>query len=165
MKPLQPFWIVIRKFCKKSCFMIFDWSSAIFDQLNRNQTAIETSRNSRIIFLSSSIDWKCCILNFHLENSRTWIFTLWNNILQTQTSLLQPIHVYTYINNSKKLDSILLSNLVKCCVLGFHVLKSAGLEFPQLLNHSFYIILNNHIKNYPTKQVLSLCFLYCFEFP
>ena len=38
-------------------------------------------------------------LNFHLENSRTWIFTLWNNILRTQTSLLQPIRVYTYIYN------------------------------------------------------------------
>ena len=35
----------------------------------------------------------------HLENSRTWIFTLWNNIFQTQTSLLQPILVYTYIYN------------------------------------------------------------------
>ena len=38
--------------------------------------------------------------NFHLENSRTWIFTLWNHILQTQTSLLQPILVYTYIYNN-----------------------------------------------------------------
>ena len=44
---------------------------------------------------------KCLTLNFHLENSRPWIFTLttlWNNILQTQTLLLlQHIHVYTYI--------------------------------------------------------------------
>ena len=37
--------------------------------------------------------------NFHLENSRTWIFTLWNHILQTQTSLLQPILIYTYLYN------------------------------------------------------------------
>ena len=35
----------------------------------------------------------------YLENSRTWILTLWNNIFQTQTSLLQPILVYTYIYN------------------------------------------------------------------
>ena len=34
----------------------------------------------------------------YLENSKTWIFTLWNNIFQTQTSLLQPILVYTYLN-------------------------------------------------------------------
>ena len=41
------------------------------------------------------------ILNFHLEISRSWIFTLWNHILQTQTSLLQPIHVYIYIYNNE----------------------------------------------------------------
>ena len=53
-----------------------------------------------------STDRKCLTSNFHLENSRTWIFTiitLWNNILQTQTSLLQSIHVYTYIYNNPPL--------------------------------------------------------------
>ena len=35
----------------------------------------------------------------HLESSKTLILTLWNNIFETQTSLLQPILVYTYINN------------------------------------------------------------------
>ena len=46
-------------------------------------------------------DWSN-ILNFKfdLENSRFWIFTLWNNILQTQISLLQRFHVYTYIYNN-----------------------------------------------------------------
>ena len=43
---------------------------------------------------------KFWFLNFHLENSRTWIFILWNHILQTQTSLLQPILVHTYIYNN-----------------------------------------------------------------
>ena len=113
MKPFQLFWTITRKFYKKSCFMIFDQSkitfdrlSAIFDRLIRNWAAIEISINSGIIFLSFSIDWakdstdqKCYISNSHLENSRTWILTLWNNILQTQISLLQLIHVYTYICN------------------------------------------------------------------
>ena len=62
LKPLQPFWIVTRKFRRK------------FQKIQ--------------------------ISNFHLENSRTWIFTLWNHILQTQPSLLQPIFVYTYIYNT-----------------------------------------------------------------
>ena len=56
-------------------------------------TKIETSS----IFLNSR--QKIQISNFHLENFRTWIFTLWNHILQTQPSLLQPILVYTYIYN------------------------------------------------------------------
>ena len=50
----------------------FDWSSKNFNRLK--------------------------ILNFEflLEYSKTWIFTLWNNILQTETSLLQSINVYTH---------------------------------------------------------------------
>ena len=113
MKPFQLFWTITRKFYRKSCFMIFDRLkitfdrlSAIFDRLIRNWAAIEISINSEIIFLSFSIDWakdstdqKCYISNSHLENSRTWILTLWNNIFQTQISLLQLIHVYTYICN------------------------------------------------------------------
>ena len=55
--------------------------------LNNHQKILENSRKFRF-------------LNFHLENSRTWIFTLWNHILQTQTSLLQHILVYIYINNN-----------------------------------------------------------------
>ena len=43
------------------------------------------------------------ISDFHLENSRTWIFTLWNHTLQTQPSLLQLILVYTYIYNNPPL--------------------------------------------------------------
>ena len=93
------------------CFTIFNWlkitfdqSSALFDQSNRNRTAIKTSKNSRIFSLPFSINWakvstdrKLWFSNFHLENSRTWIFNYWNHILQTQTLLLQPIIVYTYI--------------------------------------------------------------------
>ena len=64
-------------------------------QSNMNRSLIEVGRDSRIIFLhhfdrlSKMFDW-LNILNFefHLENFRTWIFTLWNNILQTQISLL-----------------------------------------------------------------------------
>ena len=105
---------------EKSYFTIFDRSkvtfnrsSALFDLSNRNRATNETSKDSKIYFFTISIDWakvlidrKCCILNFHLENSRTWIFTLWNNILQTQTSLLQPIYVYTYIYNRSFVTSL-----------------------------------------------------------
>ena len=69
----------------------FDWSNALFDWLNRNQASIEIGKNSKIDFLTISINWakvltdrKYWILNFHLENSRTWIFTLstlWKNTL------------------------------------------------------------------------------------
>ena len=91
-------------------FLSIDRSSALLDWSNRNQTAIKTSRNSSIIFLPFSIDrakvstdQKHWFSNFHLKNTRTWIFTLWNHILQTQTSLLQPILVYTYIYNNPPL--------------------------------------------------------------
>ena len=53
-----------------------------------DRTAIETSRDPKIIFLPFSInraklstDRKCCTSNFYLENLTTWLFTLWNNIL------------------------------------------------------------------------------------
>ena len=86
-----------RKFHRKSRFTIFDWSkitfnrsSTLFDRSNKNWTAIETSRNSRIFSLPFLIDWAKVLTDrkywfsiFHLENSRTWIFTLWNHILQT----------------------------------------------------------------------------------
>ena len=66
---------------KKICFTIFgrlkvtfDQSSSLFDRLNRNWVAIETSKDSRIFFFTISIDQvkvstnrKCCISNFHLE--------------------------------------------------------------------------------------------------
>ena len=88
------------KFCGKFSFRVsINWQVLLID-------CHKPSRNSRIFFFTISIDRakvltdrKCCILNFHLENFRTWIFTLWNNILQIQASLLQPIHVYTYIYN------------------------------------------------------------------
>ena len=106
LKLFQTFRTVTRKFN----FMSFNQSRVPFDRLNRNRASIEIGRDSRIDFLTISIDrvkvsidWKYWISNFHLENFRTWIFTLltsWNNTLQTQTSLLQPIYVYTYIYNS-----------------------------------------------------------------
>ena len=86
----------------------FDWSNALFIRLNRNRIVIEPSGNSRIIFLTIlinrvkvSTDRKYWFSNFHLENSRSWIFNLWNHIFQTQTSLLQHILVYTYIYNTE----------------------------------------------------------------
>ena len=115
---------------EKSCFMIFDRkvtfnrSSALFDRTNKNQAVIETSRDSKIFFFTISIDrakvstdQKRCISNFHLENSRTWIFILWNNILQTHTSLLQPIHVYTYIYNIINKNFISLITKKQCYIL------------------------------------------------
>ena len=117
-EPVQPFWIVTRKFCRKSYFTTlnqskvhFNQSNALFHRLNSNRITIEPSRDSRIIFLPfsnnrarASTDQKCYISNFHLKNFTTWIFTittLWNNIFQTQKSLLQLIHVYTYIYNTQ----------------------------------------------------------------
>ena len=51
----------------------------------------------------------------HLENSRTWIFTLWNNIFQTQTLLLQPISVYTDIyNKTAMVDVIAIDRALEC---------------------------------------------------
>ena len=93
-------------------------SKTLFDRSNKNQIVIDSGKSSWIIFLIISIDrvkdltdWIYWISNFHLENSRTWIFTLstlWNNILQTQISLLQLIHVYTYIYNMWDLARLLL---------------------------------------------------------
>ena len=69
------------------------WGTRLSQQWSRH---LETLG---FFFFTILIGRKCLILNFHLENSRTWIFTLWNNILRTQTSLLQPIRVYTYTYN------------------------------------------------------------------
>ena len=55
--------------------------------------------------------------NFHLENSKTWIFTLWNHILQNQTSLLQPILVYTYTYNNPPLGC---NNICLTCLISYH---------------------------------------------
>ena len=93
-------------------FHLFKCSFRLIKQESNSDLFIERLKD---YFLTISIDrvkvlidWKCCISNFHLENSRTWIFTLtilWNNIFQTQTSLFQSIHVYTFIYN----------NLSLCC--------------------------------------------------
>ena len=75
---------------KKFCFTIFDrlkvtfdQSSALFDQLNRNWVAIETSKDSRIFFFyhfdrsSQSFNQsKMLYFKFSLKSSKTWIFTL-----------------------------------------------------------------------------------------
>ena len=57
------------------------------------------------------------ISKFHLENSRTWIFTLWNYILQTQTSLLQPIRIYIYIYNNPPLGC---NNICLIWLISYH---------------------------------------------
>ena len=118
MKPLQTLWTVTRKFSRKILFHDF-WSvKSYFQSIECSFQSVEQESSSdrhiqrlhdffftiSIDWAKVSIDWKCLTLNFHLENSRTWIFTLttlWNNIFQTQTSLLlQPILVYTYIYNN-----------------------------------------------------------------
>ena len=55
--------------------------------------------------------------NFHLENSRTWIFILWNHILQSRTLLLQPILVYTYIYNNPSLGC---NNICLTWLISYH---------------------------------------------
>ena len=96
---------------EKSYFTIFDQSKVTFDR-SIGRTGIEQRLRhleTPGFFFTISIDWakvsndrKCYSSNFHLENSSTWIFTLWNHILQTQPSLLQPILVYTYVHNIEK---------------------------------------------------------------
>ena len=70
----------------------------------------------------------------HLENSRTWIFTLWNNIFQTQTSLLQPILVYTY--RTTVVDVIAIDRVLAWCSsktnLAFDISKSYFIYFNTL---------------------------------
>ena len=125
MKPLQTFRTVTRKFCRKFSFSSFDWSrvpfyrlNALFDWSSRNRIAIESSWDSRIIFLIILIDWakvsidrKYWILNFHLENSKTWIFTLLtlrNNILLVYLCVNSVIQsqVDIYANYSKLCDQV-----------------------------------------------------------
>ena len=67
--------------------------------------------------------------NFHLENSRTWIFTLWNHILQTQILLLQSILIYTYIYNNPPLGC---NNYVWVWRIWFHKEKIQVLEFSRI---------------------------------
>ena len=113
LKLLQTFRTVIRKFCKNLVFTSLDRS-------NRNRIPIEIGRDSMIISFTPSIDWtknfdQSNILNFefHLENSRIWIFTLF--ILQMNT--LQPYiiitiypYIYLYIQHIYPWNSALGSN-------------------------------------------------------
>ena len=114
MKHFQTFRTVIRKFCKNSIFTslnrsrgIKHQSKALFDRSNRNWTPIETGRKFRIIFFNISIDRakvltdrKTWISNFHLENSKSWIFTLFilqMNILQSYIIITTYPFIYIYI--------------------------------------------------------------------
>ena len=100
-----------QKILQKILFYDFRSIECSFRSIKLESNSDQFIQRLKDYFLTISIDWvkvstdrKCWISNFHLENSRTWIFILkilWNNILQTQTSLLQPIHVYTYIYNIK----------------------------------------------------------------
>ena len=101
----QTFRIVAWRFGRKFCFAIFDWLRVTFDRLNalfwsidQESNLIESCRNSRIISFNIwinrtevSIDRNSWNLNFHKENSRIRIFTLF--ILQMNT--LQPYIIIT----------------------------------------------------------------------
>ena len=76
-----------------------DWN--LYNLFNLSKQSLENFAENFRKFIFS---------NFHLENSRTWIFILWNHIFQTQTSLLQSILVYTYIKNSTFLSHFHLSH-------------------------------------------------------
>ena len=106
LKSLQILWTVTRKFYRK--ILIFDFRSV--EQESSSDRDIQKLHDFFLTIsidrAKASIDKKCLTSNFHLENFRIWIFTLWNNILQTQISLLQPIHVYTYIYNINYLPVI-----------------------------------------------------------
>ena len=78
---------------------------------------------------------------FHLKNSRTWIFTLWNHILQTQTSLLQPILVYTYIYN--RLFSTSCCPRVWPHAFYFSIIGKSYFRWGYFLSLSIYIYLPN----------------------
>ena len=83
MKPFQTFKIVTKKFSFTSLDRsrgIENWSMTLFNRSNRNQTAIESGKSFRIIFLITSINrakgstgWTYWISNFHLKISKTWI--------------------------------------------------------------------------------------------
>ena len=103
------------KFCRKFSFR-FSIDQEVLSieksirSIKQESTSDRTRQKLQDFFYTISINqakvsanWKCLIQNFHLENSRTWIFTLWNNILLTQTTLLQPILIYTYIYNNPPL--------------------------------------------------------------
>ena len=94
----------------KCSFWSIEQESNIDRFIQRLQYYFLTILTERAKALTNRKYW---ILNFHLKNSKTWIFSLWNNILQTQTSsLLQPIHVYTYIYNNILLEYSRRSNVV-----------------------------------------------------
>ena len=82
----------------------------------------------------------------HLKNSRTSIFTLWNNIFQTQTLFLQPIIVYTYIyNKTAMVDVIAIDSALAWCS-SKKVLHSTYQKVTSfLLTHYFTIEPTSHI--------------------
>ena len=70
----------------------------LFNRSNRNRTAIESGRSSRIIFLitwinwaKGSTDWTYWISNFHLKNSKTWIL-----LYQLYKTIFSKIKHYYY---------------------------------------------------------------------
>ena len=106
----------------------FNRSNALFNWSNRNRIVMEPSRNSRIIFLL----FRSIKTKFRpIENPEFQIFTLttlWNKILQTQTSLLQPIHVHTYIYNSNAMSTTFSQQIlyVKLLLDGLKVMSVLG---------------------------------------
>ena len=107
LKYLRPFQ-TSKQLPKNSVFTSFDRSrgieyrsKALFNQSNRNWTAIDSSSDSKIIFFIISIsrtevstNRKSWNLNFHKENSRTRISTLF--ILQILNTLQLYIIIITY---------------------------------------------------------------------
>ena len=123
MKPLQTLWTVTRKLCRKISFTIldrskitFNWLSIFFDRSNKNRVVIKTSKNSRIFSLPFRlIEPKL----WPIEIPGTWIFTkkipkfkfllysFYKWRLSNLISLLQLIHVCTYIYNNKLVFKLL----------------------------------------------------------
>ena len=109
MKPFQTFRTIIKKFCKNLALWVSidqkessingGYFRSIEQESRINRTKPRLQNNFPPYFDRSSKNFnRLKILNFEflLEYSKTWIFTLWNNILQTETSLLQSINVYTH---------------------------------------------------------------------
>ena len=105
MKPLQTFRAVTRKFYRKFSFSSFDRSNTLFDWWSRNWIAIESSRDSRIIFLIILIDWAKVridriywILNFHFIDFKKQYYPNSNIIITTYPYIYIYIPIYATVD-------------------------------------------------------------------
>ena len=104
LKLLQTSRTITKKLCRKLSFMSFDWlrvtfnrSNALFDQTNKNQITIELSRDSKIDFLTISIDQaKVLTQNFNFSLRKFQNLNLYFIDFMKQYSANSNIIITTY---------------------------------------------------------------------